>query len=373
MIGALLVGLLVPASVDAASEGTRAERERIRRERARAAAELDVLRAEDAEVGAALDAMTVQVRAQEESLRNAERAARAAEDEVQRAAAAEAETVGKVEALADALRDMAVQEYIAGGRGTGLPDSADLASWARRNTLAEIAVGSATATSDALAAAREDLTIARERAEQASVDAARRRDAVSSELETVRAARDEQATFAARLDARIESRLAEAASLARIDSDLSARIARDQAALAARNVGGRGNPGGARPGRVPLRTVRGITVHADIADELDDMLGAAESDGVSMGGWGYRDPEDQARLRRQNCPDPERSPSSSCRPPTARPGHSMHERGLAVDFTSGGSTLGSGSAGYRWLRANAARYGFYNLPGEPWHWSTNGN
>ena len=47
--------------------------------------------------------------------------------------------------------------------------------------------------------------------------------------------------------------------------------------------------------------------------------------------------------------------------------------GLAIDFAAGGGTLSRGSAGYAWLKANAASYGFYNLPSEPWHWSTNGN
>ena len=50
----------------------------------------------------------------------------------------------------------------------------------------------------------------------------------------------------------------------------------------------------------------------------------------------------------------------------------MHERGLAIDFTSGGRTLTRGSAAYAWLAANAGSFGFYNLPSEPWHWSTTG-
>ncbi|MEY2426157.1 MAG: hypothetical protein QOI61_1729, partial [Actinomycetota bacterium] len=28
---------------------------------------------------------------------------------------------------------------------------------------------------------------------------------------------------------------------------------------------------------------------------------------------------------------------------------------------------------FKWLAANAKTYGLYNLPSEPWHWSTNGN
>ena len=66
-------------------------------------------------------------------------------------------------------------------------------------------------------------------------------------------------------------------------------------------------------------------------------------------------------------------PASSCSPPTAKPGTSMHEQGLAIDFTSGGRTIGSTSGAYRWLKANASNYGLYNLPGEAWHWSVDGN
>ena len=52
----------------------------------------------------------------------------------------------------------------------------------------------------------------------------------------------------------------------------------------------------------------------------------------------------------------------------------MHERGLAIDFTYAGRVIGSRSSpAYKWLAANTSRYGFYNLPSEPWHWSTNGN
>jgi D-alanyl-D-alanine carboxypeptidase len=52
----------------------------------------------------------------------------------------------------------------------------------------------------------------------------------------------------------------------------------------------------------------------------------------------------------------------------------MHERGLAIDFTYQGSIITSKSnPAFKWLAANAKKYGLYNLPSEPWHWSTNGN
>ena len=67
-------------------------------------------------------------------------------------------------------------------------------------------------------------------------------------------------------------------------------------------------------------------------------------------------------------------PASACSPPTARPGQSNHERGLAIDFTyNGGSITTRSNPGFVWLAENAASFGFVNLPSEPWHWSTDGN
>jgi LAS superfamily LD-carboxypeptidase LdcB len=124
-------------------------------------------------------------------------------------------------------------------------------------------------------------------------------------------------------------------------------------------------------------SVGGIQVHSSIAGNLQRLLAAASASGISFGGGGYRDPSGQIAVRRNNCGSSNYAiyemPASSCSPPTARPGSSMHEQGLAVDFTQGGSTLSRGSPGFQWLKANAAGYGFYNLPSEPWHWSTNGN
>ena len=48
----------------------------------------------------------------------------------------------------------------------------------------------------------------------------------------------------------------------------------------------------------------------------------------------------------------------------------MHEVGLAIDFENCGS---HSTACCQWLSANASRFGFFNLPSEPWHWSINGN
>jgi len=119
-----------------------------------------------------------------------------------------------------------------------------------------------------------------------------------------------------------------------------------------------------------------IRVHNCLAPRLAGLLSAAANDGINLGGGGYRPIERQIELRRQNCGTSDYAiyemRASSCSPPTARPGYSMHERGVAIDFTVGGSTIRSGSAAFNWLKAHAVSYGLYNLPSETWHWSVNG-
>ncbi len=139
---------------------------------------------------------------------------------------------------------------------------------------------------------------------------------------------------------------------------------------------------------VPLSAVvnvRGIGVHRCLADSLRELLTAASADGVTMSGWGWRSTTRQIQLRRQYCPLP--FPGSTnywrvlslldaaeCTPPVSKPTTSRHEYGLAVDFNCGPkrASITSASRCFAWLKANAHRYGMYNLPSEPWHWSING-
>ena len=140
-----------------------------------------------------------------------------------------------------------------------------------------------------------------------------------------------------------------------------------------------GGPGGAPSGtgdmvNVPCPNGGGIEVADTIAEPLRSMLAAAAAEGFQLCGGGYRTHEEQIQRRRAiGCPDIWRSPPSECDTPTAIPGTSMHEVGLAVDLTCSDELIASQQGPcYQWLAAHAARYGLYNLPGEPWHWSTTG-
>lgn len=130
-------------------------------------------------------------------------------------------------------------------------------------------------------------------------------------------------------------------------------------------------------GRPDIDNVRGIRVARQIAAQVEALLAAAQADGIRLGGGGYRSPEAQVELRKKHCGttpyDIYEKPASQCVPPTAPPGKSMHEKGLAIDFTYNGRGMNSrDNPGFQWLSQNAARFGLYNLPSEPWHWSING-
>ncbi|WP_239132598.1 D-alanyl-D-alanine carboxypeptidase family protein [Paractinoplanes durhamensis] len=119
--------------------------------------------------------------------------------------------------------------------------------------------------------------------------------------------------------------------------------------------------------------VYGVTVHKNVAFAFRRMVDDAKADGIAISGGGFRTKQRQIELRTINgCPDVWTAPASSCRVPTAIPGRSLHEIGMAVDITSGGRTLTSKSPAFAWLKLHAAEYGFINLPAEAWHWSITG-
>lgn len=109
------------------------------------------------------------------------------------------------------------------------------------------------------------------------------------------------------------------------------------------------------------------------AHQVRALLAAAAADGLILTGGSYRDPAEQIELRRQHCGESHEAiydwPSSSCSPPTARPGESLHEVGLAIDFDRCSTTS---TDCWRWLNANASSFGLRPLSSEPWHWSVDG-
>jgi D-alanyl-D-alanine carboxypeptidase len=120
-----------------------------------------------------------------------------------------------------------------------------------------------------------------------------------------------------------------------------------------------------------------IVVDGSIGGNVQALVNDAAAAGIGLCGGGFRTYAEQVELRRAHCGQSDhavfQAPPSSCSPPTARPGTSNHEDGLAVDFScADGQPMTHASPCYQWLAANAGRYHLFNLPSEPWHWSVTG-
>jgi LAS superfamily LD-carboxypeptidase LdcB len=390
MVVCALAALTGGAGAQQSDADLRAERERLRQERAAMAGDLDVAKAETDEMVAALADLEANVRAEEAQLDDAQRLVAQAEAQVGEARTAEAVAQEHVDELRAAMARMAVDAYVSPPEQDELTVvlTGDLGSAPERRALLEMSATNQADVLERFRAAVEDLEIQTQTAEAAQERAEAARAEVEARLGSVQAARDAQAEVAAVVQQRLDVLLQEEAQLEsaerQITDELAAReaerrrqeLARIQAELA-RASQRRGPVSVPGRGTISLSTVGGITVNSQIASQLQSMLQAAAADGIILTGGGYRDSSQQIALRRANCGSShyaiwEMSPNS-CRPPTARPGASMHEQGLAIDFIANGRSITSRSSeGFQWLAANAGRYGFKNLPSEPWHWSTTG-
>ena len=383
-----VLALLAVAAPAAATDDPAAQRDQVRQQAADVAAQVNALQADNAQVVQALDALQANVAALDAELADAQLAADQAAAALAAATADQQRAEQHVQDLRDTLRAIAVNTYVTAGTVSDNedlvgpdPDRVEL-----RNALAGFKAQHDQDILVQLKQAERDLE-AKTRAAQAANDEAQAKQAeVASRADTAHTARDQQAAYMLTVQRRLDARLSEAATLAKLDQKLSAQIDAEAQSLANR-VSRQSKPPvppgdwpvPARPAsNVQLATTHGITVADSIVDQLRAMLDAATADGMRFTGSGYRGYDTQVALRRQNCGptsyDIYYRPSSECSPPTARPGYSMHEQGLAIDFAEGGNALTShDDPGYKWLAAHAATYGFKNLESEPWHWSTTGS
>jgi LAS superfamily LD-carboxypeptidase LdcB len=119
-----------------------------------------------------------------------------------------------------------------------------------------------------------------------------------------------------------------------------------------------------------------IPLHKDAAAAYKRMLADARAQGIKapllLPTSGYRSSQHQkvlweAALKRYKSPQ-------IARKWVAPPGRSAHQSGMAIDFHLGGRNS-SGNVkslrtlpAYKWLVANAGKYGFSPYAAEPWHW-----
>lgn len=368
--------------------------------------EIDVLRVEGAQVSQALADIEANVEAQRAQLSQAQTAKAQADAELGSAQAAIDQTQAQIDQLTAATDAVVIDAF------TNPPTETALETLAAES-LSEVSVkqsilnSKATSDAETLAsyqALQDQLEVQMGQREEAARAAEARASDAEAALADLRSALSQQALFAVQVEERLQQRLAEAASLEQIDpalaeqiraregelaaflsglqAEVQAEAARERAALLASQAqSSRGYgvdkhpPGGVTS--VPCPAGGSIDIAGDIAGAVGRLLNDAAADGITMCGNGYRDPAEQIAVRRQNCGSSNyaiyEAPASSCSPPTAQPGRSMHEQALAIDFTcGGGGAVSTGDECHDWLEANAADYGLYQLPSESWHWSVNG-
>jgi D-alanyl-D-alanine carboxypeptidase len=387
----LAAAALGPSASSAQEPSPEEQRDQVRNQAAQVAADVDALEAEDAQVQAALATLQTNVANQQAALASAQNAQAEADQAVADADVAVADAEAQFTALDQATDQLVVEAFVnpPGSDPLDMFRTNSLTETAVKKALVELQTASDTALLEQLDAARQQLASDRAAKATRAQEAADAKNAADAALTNLQTALAQQQQFAADVEARLDAKLSEAESLRQIDAALSEQIAAQQAALAARLAAAAPPPPSGDVGPTAIAPVPGglatvacpaggsITVSATIADDLAALLGAANGAGIHLCGSGYRDPEAQIQLRMEHCGTSYYAiylmPASQCDPPTARPGTSAHEQGLAVDFTcNGGGAVSWGDVCWDWLESHANSYGFYNLPSEAWHWSRDG-
>jgi len=368
----------------------REERKALAEARAVQAAAVDAIAAEFTEVSDALDILNQDVTAAEQRVESAQQAATDAALALVSIEEQEQFVLDETALVRDGLRDLAVQWYVNGRDTTEASNAASFdaespTQSALKAALFRVRLGQETDLVDRLRELTDDLDLIADNRERALNEATERGLALERVLGDVEQSRDRQEQFAEIVESRLDARLAEAAALEATDSELAQKIRNEENTIARKLAEiKRKEELARRAAAVPnivgsgeIVSVGGVRVHQSISQNVANLFAAAARDGILLGGGGYRSSAAQIAVRRANCGtsnyDVYNKPATSCRPPTARPGRSMHERGLAIDFTANGRALTSrNTSAFRWLAANAGTYGFRNLPSEPWHWSTTG-
>ncbi len=128
-----------------------------------------------------------------------------------------------------------------------------------------------------------------------------------------------------------------------------------------------------------------VIVSADIAQQVANLFKAAAADGITLSAASsFRSMPHQIILANGNLD----------RNAVAAAGYSKHQSGKAIDFDLNGLLLSASSFGtangwlppslinprvaptsavYRWMSANASKFGLHQFWNEPWHWSNTGN
>lgn len=383
----MLAGVTVPTGVVKAQthhsagkiEDLRKQRKELQEIQAEIAAKLNTVEADIDSLTAALMKVQQSVNLQQDSYDTAESAASAAQTVLREAEKAVDEHSQSIRETSLSLQKTAVESYIRLHSPIDSTVLFDADPWqnTRSKALLAFAVDGGIDFIDRLRATEAQLEEAENLLAGAAVEAQRHKNEAEERLQQLLTARNREAKFAEEAEKRLDSLLYESQLMQDLDEKLAAEIAREVQKLAealARTQVKAAEATLPAGSEVKLVSVKGLIVSEAIAVETEGLITAMEAKGYKLGGGGYRSPAAQISLRKAHCGTSEYAvwhmPASRCSPPTARPGRSDHERGLAIDFTYQGRIISNrNSAVFKELQRTASDFGFVNLPSEPWHWS----
>ena len=403
LFGAAAAGPAAAQTDEEIVSDRKARRQELQADAAAANEGLDAATAEAEDLIDALNKAQAAVDAQQTALAEAERAVSDALAVLEEAEARILELEDELVATQESLRQAVIDSYVSFQAPSGTFGVLGADPWenAREEALAGFAAGGRIDDIDDLRRLGEELERWRLLANDAADAAEAQRREVALILADLRSAADREAELSLAAEERVERRLYEVQTIRQIDAQYAAEIeaaerriaealarqrAEEEARRRAEEARRRAEEEASREDDEPrtpaggdftLEWVRGFEVNSEIADDVAGLVDALEAQGFDMGGWGYRSHQRQIELRRAHCGTSEwatwHMPASQCRPPTARPGRSNHEKGLAIDFTESGRLIRTRSnPAFQALRNLAPQFGLKNLPSEPWHWSVDG-
>ena len=250
LVLALVIGLAA-APVEAATTSSRRRQAEVRAKKAKAAAQLNGLKASDDQLEKAVAALASQVRAQNAKVASARQAVAAAEAEVKALETKIASTETEATELQSAVVDRAVAAYVRPQQAAmaGLSGATSLEDASRRMAMQRQVANSDRDVLDELRETKEDLAVERQRADAAREVAAKRRAAADETLSAYKSNLAEKARMEAALDARIKSVTGEVDALSKEEASVQALINGEEARAKALARASRGG-GTADAGRV---------------------------------------------------------------------------------------------------------------------------
>ncbi len=309
LVVVMVMALATPAFADPSTEEKRVSAQN---KKAEAAAKLDTLKANDAELESAVKALDAGVAVQAANTDAAHQALRAAELSLGTAQIRLANTESRMSELRVKAAEAAVRAYVHPGGDTLLDivRSKDLGEASRRQALLAHVVSSDRDIVDQMRGARQDQQFERENLADAAEVASDRKKAAAEKLAGLEKARIDQVRLKTALDSRIAEVTAEVAALSREEATLSSLIrSRQLAAEAAAAVSAsasRSGDGGGAAASAPAAKVSGSgmawpangsvtsgfgyrwgALHAgiDIANGIGTPIRAAKAGTVILAGW----------------------------------------------------------------------------------------